>query len=104
MANLEKKYQKYVKFVCLVIGQFYCNEWAILGMFCGNIQQLAYVIIDCLSEVYNVGYVDVDYVYGDDEFFYDGVMAYGVCLNYMDKIYYYCFDQQAELGMYQFWW
>lgn len=73
-------------------------------MFCGNIQQLAYVIIDWLSEVYNVGYVDVDYVYGDDEFFYDGVMVYGVCLNYIDKIYYYCFDQKVELGIYQFWW
>jgi molybdopterin-guanine dinucleotide biosynthesis protein A len=104
MANSEKKHQKHTKLARPAIGEFHRNEWAILGTPCGNIQQLAYAIIDRLSEVYNVGYVDADHAHGDDEPSYDGAMAHGACLNYTDKIHYHRFDQKAELGTHQFRW
>ena len=69
MPNSDKKHRKHAKLTRPSLGHFHRNEWAIIGTPCGNIQQLAYAIIDRLSEIFNIGYVDADNA-NEEDFYY----------------------------------
>lgn len=102
MAIQDKQHRKHTKLSRPAYGHFHRNEWSILGTPCGNIQKLAYAIIDRLSEIYRVGYVDADHTDADQEPQMGGAMDKGAHIAYTDKIHYHRFDQIAELGAYQY--
>jgi molybdopterin-guanine dinucleotide biosynthesis protein A len=104
MANSDKKHQKHTNLARPDFGYFHRNEWAILGTPCGNIQRLAYAIVDRLSEIYNVGYDDADHAHGDEAPEWEGAMEHGAKLSYTDKIHFHRFDRQGEPGTHQFRW
>ncbi|NRA49883.1 MAG: NTP transferase domain-containing protein [Phaeodactylibacter sp.] len=101
MPNSDKKHRKHAKLTRPSLGHFHRNEWAIIGTPCGNIQQLAYAIIDRLSEIFNIGYVDADHANEDDFSDFEGGMKHGAQLNYTDKTHFHRFDERAKFGTHQ---
>lgn len=101
MAENDKKHQKHAKLARPDYGYFHRKEWAILGTPCGNIQKLAHAIIDRLSDLYRVGYVDADHQ-ADDTL--PGAMDHGARMVYTDKIKYHQFSFQAKLDTYHYRW
>lgn len=104
MAENDKQHQKHAKLERPAYGHFHRNEWAILGTPCGNIQKLAYAIIDRLSDLYRVGYVDADHKSADEDEALPGAMGHDACMEYTDKINYHRFDVKAKLATYQYRW
>ncbi len=97
-------HQKHAKLTRPNYGQFARNEWAIIGTPCGNIQQLAYQLIDQLSKNYKVSYVDADHksTDGEDVIETNSAMGFGAHLEYTDKITHHRFDTKASLNSFQF--
>ncbi len=101
---MTNKHQKHAKLTRPNYGQFARNEWAIIGTPCGNIQQLAYQLIDLLSKEYKVSYVDADHKNADSEDVEETktAMAFGAHLEYTDKITHHRFDTKTTLNNFQF--
>ena len=101
-----KPHQKHAKLSRPSLGFFGRNEWSVIGTPCGNIQQLAFSIIQEMSQQYKVSYVDADHKSADEEAESgkrsDTALAYGARLEYTDKINFHRFDQKAQLDSYQF--
>jgi molybdopterin-guanine dinucleotide biosynthesis protein A len=98
----QNKHQKHAKITRPAYGQFHRQEWAILGTPCGNIQQLAYALMERLSDNYRLGYVDADHAEADGKVAADGARAYGSTMEYTDKINHHRFDIDMPLNEYQF--
>jgi molybdopterin-guanine dinucleotide biosynthesis protein A len=101
MAENDKKHRKHAKLARPDYGHFHRKEWAILGTPCGNIQKLAHAIIDRLSDLYRVGYVDADHQ-AEEEL--PDAMNHGARMVYTDKINYHQFTFQADLDTYHYRW
>lgn len=102
---MKKKHQKHANLSKPNYGNFGRNEWAIIGTPCGNIQQLAYGLIDILKETYKVGYVDADHKNADepDDLGKENpALARGASLEYTDKISHHRFDTKSKLDVYQY--
>lgn len=97
-----KKHQKHAKLTKPNYGNFARNEWAIIGTPCGNIQQLAYQLIQQLTANYKVAYVDADHAHGDAPPADNNAMTNGAALEYTDKITHHRFDTKAKLNTYQY--
>jgi molybdenum cofactor guanylyltransferase len=104
MAENDKQHKKHASLTRPSYGHFHRMEWAILGTPCGNIQKLAYAIIDRLSDLYRVGYVDADHRGADEAEKLPEAMQHGACMEYTDKIEHHRFDFQAELSTHQYRW
>jgi len=98
----EEQHKKHAKLSRPAYGHFHRHEWSIIGTPCSNIQELAYTIIERLSDSYRVGYVDADHASADGEVPAGGARAHGARLSYTDKIDYHRFDLEAELEKFQF--
>ncbi len=99
------KHQKHAKLTRPNLGNFGRNEWAIIGTPCGNIQQLAYDLIDVLKKTYKVSYVDADHKNADEsenEFNENPALAHGASLEYTDKITHHRFDTLSKLDIFQY--
>ncbi len=100
-----KKHQKHANITKPDLGNFGRNEWAIIGTPCGNIQQLAYGLIDVLQKSFKVAYVDADHKNTDEPDNLEGdnpALARGATLEYTDKISHHRFDTKAKLDTFQF--
>jgi len=100
-----KKHQKHANITKPNLGNFGRNEWAIIGTPCGNIQQLAYQLIEGLQKSFKVAYVDADHKNEDEPDNLEGenpALAHGAHLEYTDKISHHRFDTQAKLDTFQF--
>ena len=102
MAENDKQHQKHAKLARPDYGYFHRREWAILGTPCGNIQRLAYAIIDRLSDLYEVGYVDADHKSADDEEGLPDAMQHGASMVYTDSISHHRFEFKAKLDSYHY--
>jgi molybdopterin-guanine dinucleotide biosynthesis protein A len=98
----EKQHKKHANLTRPDYGHFHRQEWGILGTPCGNIQKLAYQIIERLSDTYRVGYVDADHASADGPPAEEGARAHGARLAYTDKINFHRFDLEAELEKFQY--
>ncbi|MEM6965525.1 MAG: NTP transferase domain-containing protein [Bacteroidota bacterium] len=102
---MRKKHQKHANLSKPNYGNFARNEWAIIGAPCGNIQRLAYGLINILKDTYKVGYVDADHKNADDP---DDLgnenpaLINGASLEYTDKIFHHRFDTKSKLDVYQY--
>lgn len=100
-----KKHQKHANITKPNIGNFGRNEWAIIGTPCGNIQQLAYRLIEDLQKSYKVAYVDADHKNADEPDNLEGenpALTHGASMEYTDKISHHRFDTKAKLDTFQF--
>lgn len=104
MAENDKQHQKHTKLERPAYGYFHRKEWAILGAPCSKIQKLAYAIIDRLSDLYQVGYVDADHKSAGEEEKLTGAMGHGAYLAYTDKISRHQFELKADLETYHYRW
>lgn len=77
-------------------GYFHRNEWAILGTPNANIRQLAGAIVDRLSEICKVAYVDSDQRGGESQ----DVLQHGASLVYTKRVSYHQFSLKAQLDTY----
>lgn len=102
MEDSKPKHKKHASLSRPAYGQFHRNEWAILGTPCGNVQRLAYAIIDRLSEIFQIGYVDADHKGEGDENGQPQAMQHGAHLVYTDKIGYHRLDFRGGLNAFQF--
>jgi molybdopterin-guanine dinucleotide biosynthesis protein A len=103
MGSETKKHQKHANLARPGYGLFHRNEWSILGTPCGNIKQLAYGIINRLSDKYRLGYADADHAGAEKSAApADGAMAQGAIMEYTDKIAFQRFDWKGTLDTYQF--
>lgn len=98
----QNKHQKHAKLTRPTYGQFHRQEWAIIGTPCGNIQHLAYALIERLSDNYRLGYVDADHAEADGSVTTEGARAHGASMEYTDKINHHRFDVDVSLNEYQF--
>ncbi len=87
-------------------GQFAREEWAIIGAPCGEIQQLAFALIQILAPDFQLAYVDADHPAADAEANQgrdpQSAMAHGAKQEYIDKITHHRFDQEGEFSTYQY--
>ncbi len=83
------------------LGQFGRNEWAILGMPCGDIKQLAATLSQRLSPYFNLAYLDADHQDADAGAKPNGVLGSGAMLAYTDKIDFHRFDRRGKLTPFQ---
>jgi molybdopterin-guanine dinucleotide biosynthesis protein A len=100
------KHKKHADLTRPGYGQFHHNEWAIIGTPCGKIKDLAFDLIERLSDQFRFGYVDADHQ-SVDKLESDGrtVMARSARLVYTDKISHHRFDFKAEMDKFQYrWW
>lgn len=101
----KKKHQKHANIAKPNFGNFGRNEWAIIGTPCGNIQQLAYELIQSLQKIFKVSYVDADHKNADepdDLKTENPALAHGASLEYTDKISHHRFDTKAKMDTYQY--
>ncbi len=97
-----KKHQKHAKLTKPNYGNFARNEWAIIGTPCGNIQQLAYQLIQQLAPSHKVAYIDADHAHGDAPPTDTNAMSNGATLEYTDKITHHRFETKATLDTYHY--
>ena len=100
-----KKHQKHANISKPNLGNFGRNEWAIIGTPCGNIQKLAYSLIEDLQKSFKVSYVDADHKNEDEPDNFEGenpALAHGASMEYTDKISHHRFDTKAKLDTFQF--
>jgi len=101
-----KKHNKHTKLTKPQLGHFGRNEWAIIGTPCGNIQKIAYELIQILSKKFKVSYVDADHKSADAE--KEGGNKVNPAMDvranfvYTDKITHHRIDFNANLDTYQF--
>ncbi len=101
----EKKHQKHTKLSKPNYGFFGRNEWAINGTPCGNIQKLAYKIMERLGKKYKLSYVDADHKSADEAAINtskENAIDFGANMEYTDKINFHRFDTKTNLDTYQF--
>ncbi|MEZ5043108.1 MAG: NTP transferase domain-containing protein [Saprospiraceae bacterium] len=99
------KHQKHTKLSTPALGQFARQEWAIIGTPCGNIQQLAFGLIERLKPTFALGYVDADHAGADAAAApisaKDATQA-GAKVVYTDKINFHRFDRQEKWDSFQY--
>lgn len=95
-------HQKHAKLTKPNYGFFARNEWAIIGTPCGKIQELAYQLIQQLTDSYKVAYVDADHASADQPLVEHNGLSNGAFLEYTDKISHHRFETKATLDTYQY--
>jgi molybdopterin-guanine dinucleotide biosynthesis protein A len=98
------KHQKHAKLNKPALGQFARTEWAIIGTPCGNIQTLAFDLIEKLKGEFALGYVDADLASADGKKSVaeaSGIAA-GAIGEYTDKINFHRFDTHEKLDPFQY--
>lgn len=104
--NMEPTHTKHAKLARPATGLFGRNEWAILGTPCGNIQRLAFALIERLQQHYAFAYVDADHAAADAAATQGSnahsALSSGAMLEYTDKITLHRFDWQAKMHDHQY--
>ncbi len=106
---MSEKHTKHARLTKPAYGQFHRREWAIVGTPCERIKELAFHLIDRLSEQYRFAYIDADHPGAEVEAAAGrpphSAMAYGAHLEYTDKITHHRFDFEGKPGQFQYrWW
>jgi len=103
---MKKKHRKHTKLTRPNHGNFTRNEWAIIGTPCGDIQKLAYQLIEGLSKKWKVSYVDADHKSADAEADQGRdpktAMGNGATFEYTDKITHHRVEFDSALDVYQY--
>jgi len=100
-----KKHQKHAKIARPDLGFFARNEWAIIGTPCGNIQTIAFQVIENLSAQFKVAYVDADHhspSEGVEHANPTNALEAGAVMNYTDKVDFHNFAVKASYETYQY--
>jgi molybdopterin-guanine dinucleotide biosynthesis protein A len=103
--TINTDHNKHTKLTRAAWGHLGRLELGILGTPCGNIQKLAFSIIEALSSRYSIAYADADHKSADleeqsgkDK---SSALAYGSSLEYTDKITFSRFDYNTQPNNFQ---